>query len=107
MDAHETMRCANGCGGQDPAALDLAHPEVGLKQAFDILENPCWAGPEAIRAAIHKVGEDYQRKRVSRRIKAIKEWRCRISKLAAEGRREAFNYIKQADLPLCDELEQK
>ena len=42
-----------------------------------------------------------------RRIKAIKEWRCRISKLAAEGRREAFNYIKQADLPLCDELEQK
>ena len=36
--------------------LDLAHPEVGLKQAFDILENPCWAGPEAIRVAIHKVG---------------------------------------------------
>ena len=38
--------------------LDLAHPEAGLKQAFDILESPCWAGPEAIRVAIHKVGED-------------------------------------------------
>ncbi len=26
--------------------LDLAHPEAGLKQVFDILENPGWAGAE-------------------------------------------------------------
>ena len=78
-----------------------------MKQVFDILENPLWAGAEVIKQAIHKAGEDYQRKRNSRRVKAIKEWRSRISQQAAEGRREAFSYLKQADLPLCDEMEQK
>ena len=87
--------------------MDAAHPGVGLEQVFDIPEDPRWAGVEVIRGTIRRASEEYQKKRKNRRDKAIKEWREQMSKKAAEGRREAFNFLKQADLPLCDEIAQK
>ena len=87
--------------------MDLAHPEVGIRQVFDILENPMWAGPEAIKKAIELTADNYQKRRQGRRAKSLKEWREKISQLAAEGRREAFMFIKQADLPPSDETDQE
>ena len=87
--------------------LDLAHPEVGIGQVFDILENPRWTGVEGIKAAIKATAANYQDRRQARRAKAIKEWRDKMAMFAVEGRREAFMFIKQADLPTDDESAHK
>ncbi len=35
---------------------------------------------------------------------ALHKWREELSKKVVDGEREAFNFLKQADLPLNDEL---
>ncbi len=61
---------------------------------FDILEDPCWAGPEVIRNAVRKIEDEYHTKRKRRRSKAIKEWRFELSAKAIAGTREAFNFLQ-------------
>ncbi len=58
MRLHEALAVAEGTMPQHQwshrkrwraGIIDLAHPGVSIKQVFDILENPEWAGPDVIK----------------------------------------------------------
>ncbi len=49
------------------------------------------------KEAISRVADDYQRTKNSRRKQALKKWSEELGKKAVGSRREAFNFLKQAD----------